>query len=297
MAKLQTRRRVKTRRTEHDIIEIEEAIVGLLTLDRPMTCRQVFYRLVSQGVIGKSESEYQSTVVRLLSRMRRAGKLPFAWIADNTRLQRKPTSYLYLEDALQRIAKTYRRNLWDDVDCYVEVWCEKDALSGVLYSVTSKWDVPLMICRGYPSLSFLHAAATTIEAQRKPAFLYYLGDHDPSGVDISRFVEQEIREIAPGVDLMFDRVAVNPDQIKSMGLLTRPTKKSDTRSKNFEGESVEVDAIVPSVLRELVDSCISQHVSKRELAEHQDAENDDRETLAKLASKWPYVLDGDDDDN
>jgi hypothetical protein len=280
-----TQRRVKTRRTESDIREIRKAIEDLLSSDHPMTCRQVFYRLVSQRSIGKTESEYQSTVVRLLSQMRRARELPFSWIADNSRWQRKPSSYDYLDDALEHIANSYRRNLWGDLDSYVEVWCEKDALSGVLYDITSKWDVPLMVTKGYPSLTFLHGAAKAIESKGKPAFLYYLGDHDPSGVDISRFVEQGIREIALKVDLMFDRVAVNPDQIESMGLLTRPTKKSDSRSKSFEGESVEVDAIVPSVLRQMVDSCISQHVDARTLASHQSAEQSERDTLAKLARK------------
>ena len=134
-------------------------------------------------------TEYQKTVVRLLGQMRRAGELPFAWTCDNTRWQRRPTTYSGLEDALRRTARSYRRAVWEDQESYCEVWLEKDAMAGVLYPITSKYDVPLMVCKGYPSLTFIHSVATAIKAKGKRTHLYYFGDYDPSGVDISRFVE------------------------------------------------------------------------------------------------------------
>jgi hypothetical protein len=127
----------------------------------------------------------------------------------------------------------------------VEVWLEKDALAGVLYEETDRWDVPLMVTRGYASLSYLYHAAMRITESRKPAHLYYFGDFDPSGVDITRAVEEGIRELGPDADIEFERVAVTEDQIQSMRLPTRPTKGSDSRRKNFKGDSVEVDAIHP----------------------------------------------------
>lgn len=83
----------------------------------------------------------------------------------------------------------------------MEIWLEKEALAGVLINVTAEWDVPLMCCKGYPSLSFLHSAAEQIAAHRKPTFIYYFGDRDPSGVDIDRFVEQELRRYAPEAEV------------------------------------------------------------------------------------------------
>jgi hypothetical protein len=230
--------------------------------DAPMTVRQVFYRLVSNGVIPKSENQYKGTVVRLLSRMRRSGDVPFSWIADNTRWMRKPRTYSSLDSMLKRTAEAYRRSVWDNQDVYVEIWLEKDALSGVLYEETSKWDVPLMVVRGFSSLTFLHSAAETIAEQGKPAYLYYFGDYDPSGVVIPQTIERDLREFAPGVEVEFERVAVTPEQIASMKLPTRPTKRTDSRSKKFKGESVEVDAIPPKVLRQIVSDCITQHVDE-----------------------------------
>lgn len=227
-----------------------------------MTVRQVFYQLVSRGVIAKTESEYKQTVVRLLTEMRRADEIPFGWIADNTRWMRKPRTYSSLASMLQQSTRLYRRALWDDQDVYVEVWLEKDALAGMLYEETEPWDVPLIVTRGYASVSYLYEAAAAIAAEDKPAYLYYFGDFDPSGCDITRAVERGLREFAPEAEIHFQRVAVTREQIAQWELPTRPTKQTDSRSKNFEGESVEVDAIPPAQLRSLVRGCIERHIDR-----------------------------------
>jgi hypothetical protein len=262
--------------------KIREVLYAVLQAENPMTVRQVFYQLVSRGVIAKTEGEYKQTVVRLLTIMRRAGNLPFGWIADNTRWMRKPRTYSSLEGMLALTAQTYRRALWDDQDTYVEIWLEKDALAGVVYEETGSWDVPLMVTRGYPSLSYLYEAAEAIAECGKPAHLFYFGDWDPSGVDITRAVEQGIREFAPNAEIVFERVAVTQRQVDELGLPTRPTKQTDSRSKNFTGESVEVDAIPLQVLRGLVRECIEKHIDRRALARTRKIEAAERETLAGI---------------
>ena len=262
---------------------IRAVIWMLLRQDQPMTVRQLFYRLVSLGTIAKTETEYKGTIGRLTVEMRRAGDIPFGWIADNTRWMRKPRTHSSLEQALSRTAETYRRAVWDNQDGYVEVWLEKDALAGVLLEVTAPWDVPLMVTRGFPSLSYLHEAAESIADVEKPAFLYYFGDYDPSGLDITRVVERGIREFAPDADITFERVAVTADQIVEMALPTRPTKKTDTRSKNFLGESVEVDAIDPATLRRMVEECITQHIDHEAHERLKETEAAERETLLSIA--------------
>ena len=269
----------RSRRTRIEIETIKAAIQRLLANEHPMTVRQVFYRLVTLDVIDKTEAEYKSTVCRLLTDMRRNGELPYQWIADNTRWMRKPTSYSNLEQAVQETAEFYRRRLWDDQGVYVEVWLEKDALAGVLYPITAQYDVPLMVTRGYPSLTFLHSAAQGILAEDKPAFLYYLGDHDPSGVHIPQKVESDLREMAAGAEIHFERIAVNVDQIEALNLPTRPTKKTDSRSKAFKGASVEVDAITSADLRALVEEAITQHIDKEALHTTTVAEQSERELL------------------
>src|SRR5262245_7626316 len=160
--------------------------------------------------------------------MRRAGERPDDWLADNTRLQRKPRTFDGVEDALRATAAFYRKALWTDAGSYVEIWLEKDALAGVVYPVTSMYDVPLMVARGYASLSFLYDAAEYINTLDVPTFIYHCGDFDPSGVNAGEKIEETLREMAPDAEIFFERIAVTPEQIRAWALPTRPTKPSDT---------------------------------------------------------------------
>lgn len=263
--------------------DLRVAIYDVLEEQHPATCRGLFYALVGRGVIPKTESAYKSIVVRLTGEMRRAGTLPYAWLADSTRWMRKPRLWNGVDEVLYNVAATYRRDLWTELPGYVEVWLEKDALAGTIYDVTERWGVPLMVTRGYASLSFLASAADTMRATAKPTTIYYLGDHDPSGVDIPRKVEASLREMAPKVPLDFVRLAVNVDQIAAYDLPTRPTKRTDSRSANFEGGSVEVDAMPAPVLRELVATAITSHV---DVGVHDHlllVEHEEREMLHRFA--------------
>src|SRR5262249_26439013 len=162
-----------------------------------------YYQLVSRGTIAKTETEYKATVCRLTGEMRRDGSLPHTWRGDNKRWMRKPTTPPTLARMLRKTARFYPPSRSAEAAPSREIWLEKDALSGVLYQETSQYDVPLMVTRGYPSLSFLHSAAQEIGQRNVPCYLYYFGDYDPSGVDISRKVEAGIREMAPSAKVYF----------------------------------------------------------------------------------------------
>ena len=273
----------RKRRTKSELDDVKESILGIIAENDSMTVRQLFYQMVSRGLIDKSEREYNNTVSRLATQMRKFGEMPYDAIADNTRWMRKPASHSSLEGFLEQQQRFYRRDLWQDQDAYVEIWLEKDALAGVLYDVTGHWDVPLRVCRGYASISFLWSAAETIKLEGKPTFLYYFGDCDPSGRDIPRAVEKSLREMS-GADITFEVVAVTDQQIEEMNLPTRPTKKTDSRSKNFEGESVEVDAIPPKELKRICRSLIEQHIDEGLLGRHVLIENAERDTLTQIVA-------------
>lgn len=277
----------RSRRTKAQVSDLKLSIYGELHDAHPQTVRQLYYRLVSAGVIEKTEPAYKM-LCRMTADMRREGWIPYDWLADNTRWMRKPKSYASLAGMLEHQQQFYRRDLWAEQEAYVEIWLEKDALAGVLFDVTWEWDVPLMVTRGYPSLSYLHSAGEAIANEDRPCFLYYFGDHDPSGVDITRAVEKGIREFAPEADLHFERVAVTVDQIEEFDLPTRPTKKTDTRSRNFEGESVEVDALPVEVLKQICRDCITQHIDSDRHERLMLVEEAERNTLAQIAA----TLDG-----
>jgi hypothetical protein len=249
----------RARSTKVEVERRRAAFYDLVEGAQPATVRQIYYLATVAGLVPKTENGY-NIVQTDLTLMRRTGDLPYGWLADSTRWQRKPNTFGSVEEALKETARLYRKDLWRDADCYVEVWLEKDALSGVVYPITSLFDVPLMVARGYASLSFLHEAAEYIAGLDVPAYIYHLGDYDPSGQDAARAIEESLREMAPDAEIHFERLAVTPGQIAHWRLPTRPTKETDSRSKGFGAVSVELDAIPPGRLRALVQVAIEDHL-------------------------------------
>jgi hypothetical protein len=273
----------RSRRTRADMEKLRTVLYEVIQANPPMSIRQVFYQMVALGYVDKTEGEYKDTVDRLLIEMRMEGTLPFEWIADNTRWMRKPNSYTSAGHALMLAASGYRQSWWYNQPEYVEIWLEKDALSGIFEEITGERDVPLMVTRGYPSLSFLYGAAKAIAEVEKPTTLYYFGDYDPSGTDIPRNSEARLRQLAPAADITFVRVAVNLDHIKQFNLPTRPTKETDSRSKGFGGkESVELDAMPPDLLRRLARECIERHVDPQAFAAMKVAEQSEMEIMQRI---------------
>jgi hypothetical protein len=167
----------------------------------------------------------------------------------------------------------------------VELWAESDSIASALSDITSRWDVPLMVFRGYGSEGYLYTLGEEIRQHRRPVTIFYIGDHDPSGVDIQRAALQRVREFAPDAQITLERIAVTPAQIVEMGLPTRPAKRQDPRSKRFTGGTVETEAIPARTLRTLVDTAIQRHINPAQLAVQQAAENSERQILWDLANR------------
>jgi hypothetical protein len=273
---------IKRRRATQDEVWARRwAIYAIVEEMQPMTMRQVFYQATVRGLVDKTEEGYRQ-VQNDLTIGRREKLMPYGWLADNTRWQRKPRTFDGIEEALEDTARLYRKALWADADAYVEIWLENDALSGVVYPVTDLYDVPLMVARGYASLSFLHEAAEYIASLDVPAFIYHLGDFDPSGVNAGEKIEETLRDMAPDAAIYFERIAVAPEQIEEWSLPTRPTKTSDSRAKDFGAISVELDSIEPNRLRQVVQDVIEKHFPAEQFAHLKAAEASERLLIAGL---------------
>ena len=184
-----------------------------------------------------------------------------------------------IHEALEDTAATYRKALWRDAGSYVEIWLEKDALSGAILQITDKFDVPLMVARGYSSETFLHTFGNYMAAVKKPCFVYHFGDFDPSGQDAVRAVEKGLRQHAGNAEIHFERIAVTRRQIDEWNLPSRPTKQSDSRAKGFSALSVELDAIDPNQLRALVNEAIERHLPPHEYRVLLAAEESERQAI------------------
>ena len=276
----------RSRRSKADIEGIKQALIGVIEADHPMTVRQVFYQLVTRGVIEKTEIQYQQTVIRLMTEMRLDGGLPYSWVVDESRRIRITQTFDNVQDALAHTARFYRRSALAQSDDYLEIWCEKDALAGVMWDPASEYDVPLMVSRGMPSLTFLHGSALAIRrAARagKQSYIYQFGDHDPSGVLIPQTIERRLHEMCEQLGVrgpIVERVALTEEQIEEYNLPTRPTKRAgNPHAKDFEGDSVELDALPPRELRQMVTDVIERHISAAEIEILRVTEDSERELL------------------
>lgn len=179
----------RPRRTKAELEEVDNAIIGAVDLENPITLRGVFYRVVSAGAVDKTDAGYD-LIGRELLKLRRARVIPYDQITDGTRWINKPDSYDDLEQMLEDAAASYRRDLWRSQAAEVQIYSEKEAISGVILPVTRRWDVTLGIARGYSSETFAWSVAQSIigaaRRGKTEVYVYQLGDHDPSGVDAWR---------------------------------------------------------------------------------------------------------------
>ena len=262
-----------------------EILAAFDDADKPVTVRQMYYLLTVRGAVEKTEAGYRQVQHQLVL-MRRAGLIPYIWIADNTRWVRRPTTFNDVPSAVLETARAYRRMVWKDLPVTVEVWCEKDALAGVIVDVTSVYDVPLLVARGYSSESFAYEAAQTIKENGKPGIVYYVGDFDPSGWNMSANLEKKLRQF--GADISFERLAIKPEQIEAWNLPSRPTKRTDTRCREFfdtfgaDTPSVELDALHPNTLRQIIREAIEIHLPAGHLADLEMVEAEERELWQEL---------------
>jgi hypothetical protein len=146
-----------------------------------------------------------------------------------------------------------------------------------------------MVARGFAGESFLWKTAAAMRAQHKPVVVYQLGDHDPSGVAAWEHIQRALRDFAPDVEIEFERLAVTEMQIPMYDLPTRPTKTSDSRAKNFAGESVEVDAIPTSIVCTIVEDAILSWIDPAALRITRMVEEQERQGLRALANAWSEV--------
>jgi hypothetical protein len=282
----------RPRRTKKAVQIVRSAIEAILKADHPQTVRQVFYQLVARGVIEKTEAEYQSTVIRLLTELRLGGDVPWAWITDESRRTRQTRTFNNAADALRHTCRFYRQSALAASDVYIEIWSEKEALAGIIWDVASEYDVPVVVSKGLPSLTQVYDSYLSIRRAAgagKDSYLYQFGDHDPTGCLIPKSLEKRLYEFCDKNDCpdpTVERIALTEEQIEQYRLPMRPTKiKGNKHAKDFVGDSVELDALPSRELRRLVRECIERHISQQQLETLRAAEESERDIIHDLAAQ------------
>lgn len=279
-----------------DSLRLIEQVNGIISdyqqMGYSLTLRQVYYQLVARDVIPNNERSYKN-LGNLISDGRMAGLIDWQAIEDRTRNLKKNSHWDSPGSIIHSAAYSFAFDKWADQDNYVEVWVEKDALVGIVGQVCGELDVPFFSCRGYVSQSEMWAAAQRLEefAESKYIHIIHLGDHDPSGKDMSRDIVDRLALF--GVDVQFERIALNYDQIEEYSPPPNPTKLSDSRAtgyiNEFGYECWELDALRPDVIDSLIRDKVTSLCDVELLAEAREREEIAKRTLKAVARDWNNI--------
>ncbi len=224
-----------------------------------LTLRQLYYQLVARDLIANNEKSYNK-IGNLVSDGRLAGLIDWSGIVDRTRRVTKLSHFESPQEIITIASKQYCNDMWENQSNYVEVWVEKEALSDIVGQACTKFDVPYFSCRGYVSQSAMYQASLRFRDKQdegKNCTLVYLGDHDPSGIDMGRDIQERLDTFWVDQDLFnFKRVALSMEQIEEFSPPPNPAKLSDSRAsgyiKTYGYNSWELDALEPSIITELI---------------------------------------------
>lgn len=263
-----------------------------------LTLRQCYYQLVARGIIENNERSYKNTG-NLINDARLAGLIDWNAIEDRTRNLKRLSHWSNPQSIIESASDQYMKDTWQGQDYYVEVWVEKEALANVVGRISDELDVPYFCCRGYVSQSEMWSASQRFIAQQekgKMVALIHLGDHDPSGIDMSRDIEERL--LMFGVDsdnFIFKRIALNMEQIDLYNPPPNPAKITDSRCgayiREYGDKSWELDALEPKVIHDLITDNVTVFYDEYKGDQIKTQVQRERAVMNRVAENWDYVYD------
>lgn len=256
------------------------------------TVRQLYYQGVSANVFTNTERNY-SRLVNVMADARRAGLVDWDAIEDRGRSTQSSVVWKGPADILKQALEAFKTDKWNDQPNYVEVMCEKQALEGVFLPVCQRLEVPFSANKGYSSVSAMYETGHRLRERayigKKELHVIYFGDHDPSGMDMTRDVEDRLTLFAKA-PVNVHRVALNMDQVEEYHLPENPAKLDDSRAAKYIAEfgasSWELDALDVALLAELVDSAVKNLRDEWRWEQSCQAQEKQREQMSGLVEAF-----------
>lgn len=291
---------IRFRQSSLDLIRlVNEVINDYKTQGYELTLRQVYYQLVARGYIPNNERSYKN-VGNLINDGRLAGLIDWYAITDRTRNLRGNSHWDTPSEVIASAKYSYLLDKWEGQPNYVEVWVEKDALVDVVGQACRPLDVPYFSCRGYTSQSEMWMAAQRFRRQdfREQRIIIHLGDHDPSGIDMTRDIQERLDMF--GADVYVKRVALTMEQIDFYSPPPNPAKITDSRCDKYIAqyghESWELDALEPKVITDLIKEQVTMYRDDDLYQQVCNKENREKRELQMLCDHYDdavaYLMEG-----
>lgn len=277
-----------------DLIELVNQVVDEYSArGYELTLRQVYYQLVARGYIPNNERSYKN-VGSLINDGRLAGLIDWHSVTDRTRNLRKAGHWENPADVIASARYSYNLDKWKGQPNYVEVWVEKDALVDIVGQACDPLDTPYFSCRGYTSQSEMWSAAQRFIRQddREKRIIIHLGDHDPSGIDMTRDIQERLELF--GADVYVKRVALTMNQIQTYNPPPNPAKITDSRASKYidqyGNESWELDALEPKVITDLIKKQVTMYRNDDIYRAVCDKESREKDELRMLEREYDRAI-------
>lgn len=276
------------------IIDIVDTIVvDYLEQGYRLTVRQLYYQLVAHHGLPNTEESYKR-ITSLVNDAKLAGLIDWEAIEDRTRAFVRRPHWESGTEILQSAADSYHEDMWATQDHRVFVIVEKEALAGVLERVCNSLDMPLLAARGYPSgtvlREFVEADIIPASDENQRIVILHLGDHDPSGIDMTRDLENRVNIFSRDIAITLRRIALNMPQIDELNPPENPAKSTDARYKDYRAKygaaSWELDALSPQYLTDLVRSHAEEYIDMERWLEAKEAINKVRRHLNDVTQEF-----------
>lgn len=280
------------------ILGFSNTIIGEFQADGfDVTLRQLYYKLIARDLFpeewrdeegSKNNPKSYSKFKAIIKNGRLGGFVDWDGIVDRTRKLEKNSHWESPAEIINSCATQFKLDSRRDQHLYIEVWVEKEAMGGVLGSVCPGLDVPYFACKGYDSLSMIWRAAMRFkrEEERRMVLLFYLGDHDPSGIDMARDIQDRL-DMFGCRNTMVERIALTMGQVKQYGPPPCPAKVKDSRYEGYRklygDEAWELDALDPRTIVDLIEQKVSGATGQVKRAFLLREQDDCRSRLRKIA--------------
>lgn len=282
-------------KSQEELLQQMQSIVNqYMSQSITLTNRQLYYQLVATDIIPNADEIYKR-ICKFLTDARYAGLIDWKAIEDRGRVPTMPSQWSNIRELISSAVYSYRLPRWSDQDHYVELYCEKQAMESVLKPVTEKYHITFGYNKGYSSASTVYDLAKRIAGkieEGKEVKILYLGDHDPSGLDMVRDINKRVEEfltkgndyIEPNYEVI--QLALNMKQISKYNPPPNPAKITDPRAKwyikEFGQKSWELDALKPEVLKKVAEKGILEYLDLDKYADWIEREEKEKKALEKF---------------
>jgi hypothetical protein len=269
-------------------LDLIEAMHAAAKVAQPITGRGIGYKLFTAGLIASMAKSEMQRVYRLLKVAREQGDIPWEWIVDETRSIERTSTWATPAEYARCVARSYRRDFWDQQPLRCEGWSEKGTVRGVLAPVLNQYAVGFRVMHGFSGATTVYEVSQDDDGRE--LIVLYVGDFDPSGLFMSEEDLPKRLSKYDGDQVELRRTALTREHVHGLPSFPATDKRKDPRYRwfraNYGDRCWELDAMDPNDLRDCVEQAIVELIEPVAWERCETVNRAEQESLRTILEKW-----------